>query len=43
MTVRGFVRWALAAPVLVAPLAFPLLTGERDPFDTNDERGEDRT
>jgi hypothetical protein len=34
MTVRAFVRWALAAPVIVPLLAFPLLTVERDPFDT---------
>lgn len=33
MTVRGFVRWALAAPVIVPLLAYPLLFVERDPFD----------
>ncbi|HEX5872764.1 MAG TPA: hypothetical protein VFY65_20175 [Longimicrobium sp.] len=33
MTVRVFVRWALAAPVIVPVLAYPLLLGERDPFD----------
>lgn len=33
MTSRAFVRWALAAPVLVPVLAFPLLRVERDPFD----------
>lgn len=29
MTVRGIVRWALAAPVIVPLLAFPLLFVER--------------
>jgi hypothetical protein len=33
MTVRAFVRWALAAPVIVPLLAFPLLFVERDPVD----------
>lgn len=33
MTVRGFVRWALAAPVIVPLLACPLLYVERDPID----------
>jgi hypothetical protein len=33
MTVRGFVRWALAAPVIVPLQAFPLLFIEQDPFD----------
>ncbi|HEX6372937.1 MAG TPA: hypothetical protein VF006_28700 [Longimicrobium sp.] len=33
MTVRVFVRWALAAPVIVPLLAYPLLRVERDPFD----------
>lgn len=33
MTVRGFVRWALAAPVIVPLLAYPLLFVERHPFD----------
>jgi hypothetical protein len=33
MTVRGFVRWALAAPVIVPLLAYPLLFVEQDPFD----------
>jgi hypothetical protein len=33
MTSRACVRWALAAPVIVPVLAFPLLRIERDPFD----------
>jgi hypothetical protein len=33
MTVRVFVRWALAAPVTVPVLAYPLLRVEADPFD----------
>jgi hypothetical protein len=33
MTDRVFVRWALAAPVIVPLLAYPLLRVERDPFD----------
>lgn len=34
MTSRAYVRWALAAPVILPVLAFPLLRVERDPFDT---------
>jgi hypothetical protein len=34
MTSRTYVRWALAAPVILPVLAFPLLRVERDPFDT---------
>lgn len=33
MTFRSYVRRALAAPVLVPVLAYPLLHVERDPFD----------
>jgi uncharacterized membrane protein len=33
MTVRSYVRWALAAPVILPLLAIPLLTVERDPVD----------
>ena len=33
MTVRVFVRWALAAPVIVPVMAYPLLAVERDPID----------
>lgn len=33
MTSRTYVRWALAAPVILPVLAFPLLRVERDPFD----------
>ncbi len=33
MTTRTFIRWALAAPVIVPVLGFPLLYVERDPFD----------
>lgn len=33
MTLRAFVRWALAAPVIVPALAYPLLFVERDPWD----------
>lgn len=33
MTPRAFVRWALAAPVVVPLLGLPLLRVERDPFD----------
>lgn len=33
MTPRGYVRWALAAPVIVPVLAYPLVRVERDPFD----------
>lgn len=32
MTSRAFVRWALAAPVIVPVLAVPLLLVRRDPF-----------
>jgi uncharacterized BrkB/YihY/UPF0761 family membrane protein len=33
MTLRSYVRRALAAPVIVPVLAYPLLRVERDPFD----------
>lgn len=33
MTVRVFVRWALAAPVIVPLPAYPLLRGGARPFD----------
>jgi hypothetical protein len=33
MTTRSYVRWALAAPVAVPVLAWPLLRVERDPWD----------
>jgi hypothetical protein len=33
MTVRVFVRWALAVPVILPVLAYPLLRVERDPID----------
>jgi hypothetical protein len=33
MTTRTFIRWVLAAPVIVPMLAFPLLYVERDPVD----------
>lgn len=34
MTTRTFVRWALAAPLIIPLLGIPLLRVERDPFGT---------